>query len=46
MSAPEFWGALLAIAVGAILITIGGVKWATRNVPADDEPTEHGDGEL
>lgn len=45
MSAVEFWGALLAIAVGAVLITIGGVKWATRTPPAGYEPTEHGDGE-
>ena len=44
MSAFEFWGALFAIAVGAILIIIGGVRWATRIPPADD-PIEHGDGE-
>lgn len=45
MSAVEFAIALGLIALAAIGLTIAGVIWAERQ-PPDDDPTEHGDGEL
>lgn len=46
MSDLEFYGALLAIVVGTVIIAAAGARWAPRTPERDDEPTEHGDGEL